>query len=333
MSVSDEAVTGRTPAPQPATTAGRIPRWLPAVILMLAVLGALAVLPSLGVAEGARDWYRDQVGGSSLYSLDVIFARLLPFLIGGGIALALLQRGRRQRAHAQLADSLQRHELTEVITHWMNAAGIGLGLITAAWLLRWFENPFSLQTAYALHFLGAGLTVTAVAHHLTYQVIGGGSGLLPRSGSDVKNAFAEVIGYTGVYRGLRGVFDIQLPAAIRRPVQRLLRRYDIAPEPAGKYLATEKVFSYSIWAALIAIVVVTGIIKTLAYVVPLPGGLRQAMSFLHDGVTILLVLFLILHVAALVLVPRNWPLLASMFTTRISRAYAKTHLPRWNDER
>jgi cytochrome b subunit of formate dehydrogenase len=302
------------------------------LLLVLALLGAFAVLPSISGLEGARDWYRDRVGGSSLYSLDVVFARLLPFLLGGAIALALLQRGRRRRAHVRAADTLQRHELTEVITHWTNAAGLGLGLITAAWLLRWFADPFSLHTTYVLHFLGAGLTVTAVAHHLTYQVIGGGSGLLPRSGEDVKNAFAEAISYTGVYRGLRGVFGIQLPAAIRRPFQRVLRRYDIAPEPAGKYLATEKVFSYSIWAALIAIVVVTGIVKTLAYVVPLPGGLRQAMTFLHDGVTIVIVIFLFIHVAALVLVPRNWPLLASMFTTRISRAYAKTHLPRWSDE-
>jgi thiosulfate reductase cytochrome b subunit len=287
----------------------------------------------VGAADAARDWYRNQIGGSSLYRLDVLFARLLPFLLGGGIALALLQRGRGHRVPAHTANSLQRHELTEVITHWMNAAGIGLGLITAAWLLRWLNNPFSLATTYALHFLGAGLTVTAVAHHVAYQVVGGGSGLLPRSGADVKNAFAEVVGYTGVYRGMRGVFGIQLPAAVRRPFQRVLRRYDITPEPADKYLATEKVLSYTVWAALIAIVVVTGIVKTLAYVVPLPGGLRNAMTILHDGVTIFIVIFLVIHVAALVLVPRNWPLLASMFTTRIARAYAKTHLPRWCQDR
>ena len=29
--------------------------------------------------------------------------------------------------------SLQRHEWTEVATHWLNAAGVGIGLITAAW--------------------------------------------------------------------------------------------------------------------------------------------------------------------------------------------------------
>jgi thiosulfate reductase cytochrome b subunit len=332
MSVLDESAGGTSDSDL-VTTTRPIPRWLSAVILLVAVLGALAVLPSVGAADAARDWYRNQIGGSSLYRLDVLFARLLPFLLGGGIALALLQRGRGHRVPAHTANSLQRHELTEVITHWMNAAGIGLGLITAAWLLRWLNNPFSLQTTYALHFLGAGLTVTAVAHHVAYQVVGGGSGLLPRSGADVKNAFAEVVGYTGVYRGMRGVFGIQLPAAVRRPFQRVLRRYDITPEPADKYLATEKVLSYTVWAALIAIVVVTGIVKTLAYVVPLPGGLRNAMTILHDGVTIFIVIFLVIHVAALVLVPRNWPLLASMFTTRIARAYAKTHLPRWSQDR
>jgi hypothetical protein len=31
-------------------------------------------------------------------------------------------------------------------------------------------------------------------------------------------------------------------------------------------------------------------------------------------------------------VPRNWGLLKSMFTTRVSRAYAREHLPAWAAE-
>ncbi len=44
-----------------------------------------------------------------------------------------------------------------------------------------------------------------------------------------------------------------------------------------------------------------------------------------------LVIFLAIHVGALVLVPRNRPLLKSMFATRISRTYAEQHLPRWGE--
>src|SRR5262245_56947047 len=146
-------------------------------------------------------------------------------------------------------------------------------LISAMWLLRWFDNPFSLETTYVIHFIGAAMILVAVAHHLTYQIVGGGTGLLPRSGADVKNAAAEVVGYTGVYRGLPGAFNIQLPLSVRRPIQRVLRRLDLAPEPAGKYLATEKVISYTIWAVLIGIVLLTGIVKTVNYVVLMPTWL------------------------------------------------------------
>jgi len=45
-----------------------------------------------------------------------------------------------------------------------------------------------------------------------------------------------------------------------------------------------------------------------------------------------LLIFLVIHVSALVLVPRNWPLLKSMVTTRISRDYAKQHLPLWIED-
>jgi cytochrome b subunit of formate dehydrogenase len=109
----------------------------------------------------------------------------------------------------------------------------------------------------------------------------------------------------------------------------VLRRYNIVPDPSGKYLATEKVISYTGWALLIGIVTLTGVLKALNYVYGMPGAVLQIASFLHDQATIFLLLFLALHVGALVLVPRNWPLLRSMFTTRVSRRYAADHLPNW----
>jgi cytochrome b subunit of formate dehydrogenase len=331
MSVVDEGAGGVSPVRREAGAGGRVLRWLPIAALVVAVLGAVAVLPVIGRDEDAQDWYRGQFGGSSLYTADAAFALLLPFLIAAGIAVAVVQRERPHKARVETGATLRRHELTEVVIHWLNAAGMVLCLITAAWLLRWFDNPFSLETTYVIHFAGAALILVAVAHHLTYQFVGGGTGLLPRSGADVKNAAAELAGYTGVYRGLPGAFNIQLPLSVRRPVQRILRRLNLAPEPAGKYLATEKVISYTIWAVLIGIVVLTGIVKTLNYVVLMPGGLLDGATFLHDGATIFIVVFLVIHVAALALVPRNWPLLTSMFTTRISRAYAKEHLPLWQN--
>ncbi len=332
MTVREESIGSSIPAGRHTAPGRRLAPWVPAVLLFAAVAGAVAVWPSVSHDQSAHDWYRGRLGGSALYTLDVVFARLLPFLIVGGAALALLQRRLRRRQAVAAGGALRRHEPSEVFEHWLNAAGIGLGLITAVWLRRWFHNPLSLETTYLLHFIGAGLTVAAVTHHLTYELVGGGAGLLPRRRADFKNALAEIVGYTGVYRGMRGAFGVQLPRLIRRPLQRVLRALHIVPDPSGKYLATEKVLSYTIWTVLIGLIVITGIVKTLHYIVAMPAGLRQTMTFLHDGATIFLIVFLGIHVGALVLVPRNWPLLKSMVTTRISREYAQRHLPLWQEE-
>src|SRR5439155_22549088 len=84
-------------------------RWLPPVLLLLAVAGVVAVLPSVIGSEDGRDWYRGEVGGSPIYRLNVIFARLVPFIAGGAIALALLQRQRVRSNEEQTATSLKRH--------------------------------------------------------------------------------------------------------------------------------------------------------------------------------------------------------------------------------
>jgi cytochrome b subunit of formate dehydrogenase len=317
------------PAGDSAGVARLATLWLPPLLFLAAIVGIVVVLPSVNRDEGAGTWYRGELGGSDLYRLNVLFARFVPFLAGGSIALALLQRRFLQERESHTAESLQRHTLTEVLIHWLNAAGIGLCLVTAVWLLKWIDNPVSLETSYLIHFIGAGFTVAAVAHHLAYQIVGGGSGLIPRSRADLRSALAEVASYTGVYRGLRGAFNVQLPPALRRPLQSVLRRYNIVPDPAGKYLATEKVISYPGWAILVGIVLVTGLVKSLHYIFSLPGWLRDFATFLHDGATIFLLVFLALHVGALVLVPRNWALLKSMFTTRVPRSYAQEKLPLW----
>jgi cytochrome b subunit of formate dehydrogenase len=279
----------------------------------------------------ARTWYRDTVGGSELYRLNIIFGRLVPLLAGAFIAIALMQRQHLRAREVHTAESLQRHGWTEVLTHWFNAIGVVICQITAAWLLGWVDGP-SLNTALTVHFIGAGFMVAAVAHHVTYQLIDGGQGLIRWGKGEPKNALAETVSYTGVYRGMPGAFNVQLPQGARRAAQPLLRKFNIVPDYAGKFLATEKVISYTGWAILVGIVTLTGLIKALHYLYAMPGGLRQGASFLHDNVIYFFIAMLIVHVAALTLVPRNWALLRSMFTTRVSRKYAEEHLPRWAEE-
>lgn len=304
---------------------------VPPVILVAALIGIVLIVPMTNADADARDWYRDTVGGSELYRLNVVFGRLVPLLAGAFIAIAIMQRQHLRAREVHTATSLQRHGWTEVLTHWFNAAGVVVCLVTAAWLLGWLDGP-SLETTLTLHFIGAGFMVAAVAHHVTYQLIDGGQGLVRWGKGEPKNALAETVSYAGVYRGLPGIFGLQLPQGARRAVQPLLRRFNIVPDYAGKYLATEKVISYTGWSILVGVVTLTGLIKALHYVYAMPAGLRQGASLLHDGATYFFIAMLIVHVAALTLVPRNWALLRSMFTTRVPRKYAEEHLPKWAEE-
>src|SRR4051812_16865103 len=327
------SVAGVSQAPQASEGSGGnlLLKWLPPIILVVAIIGIILVIPMTTGDSDARDWYRGKVGGSELYRLNVIFGRLVPLLAGAFIAIALMQRQMKKAREVHTATSLQRHTWTEVLTHWLNATGVIICIITAAMLLGWFDW-LSLKTTLLIHFIGAGFIVASVAHHVTYQLVDGGQGLIRWGKREPMNALAETVSYTGVYRGMPGAFGLQMPQGARRAVQPLLRRFNIVPDYSGKYLATEKVISYTGWAILVGVVFVTGLIKSLNYVYGMPGWLRQWSSFLHDGAVYFFIAMLIVHVAALTLVPRNWALLRSMFTTRVSRKYAEEHLPLWAEE-
>ncbi|MCH7992293.1 MAG: hypothetical protein IIC35_07735 [Gemmatimonadetes bacterium] len=171
------------------STTRSFPRWLPALLLGAALLGGVAVFISILVDERARDWSSNaRLGGSTLYALNVGFARLIPFLAGAGVALALLQRQRRVRERDAGGDSVRRHELTEVVTHWLNAIGIGIGLITAAWLLTWLGNPLSLEATYLLQINHLRMVEVELSEDQSLgdavsaaMSAGGGAGLASRS--------------------------------------------------------------------------------------------------------------------------------------------------------
>ena len=167
MSVLD---SGAAPARLGGASTGRpwLVRWLPLVVLAAAIIVAALALPSVRGDEGARSWYRDRLGGSDLYALNATFGRLVLPIMAGAAALALWQR-RKAGRERHSATSLQRHEWTEMLTHWLNGVGLGLGLLTAASLLRWLDRPVALHTAYVLHFVGASLTLAM--YLLGYPVV------------------------------------------------------------------------------------------------------------------------------------------------------------------
>lgn len=330
---------------------------------MGAILATAGVYFSISQNIGARDWRQitgsANLGGSVIYANSVLFARAIPFLIGFGIAVGLMQARTRRRQSDILTEnetgSVKRHELSVVIMHWLIFGGMLILWFTAVLMLpgvlfEWAEKllgaerlaelentlkvarPISLATLYTLHYIGSAVVLFVCFNHLALHLVAGDRGLIPKKG-DIGQTLAIMFGYLGIYGPEGAVLKIPLPQGLRNILARgLLTIFGIRLRPAGKYLATERLASY--WPAFILIgtVVVTGIIKGIHYLYPIPSTWRQSLTILHDVAGILLVVWLVLHVAAIVIVPGHWPLLRSMFTTRVTKKYVEDHHPLWAEE-
>ncbi|MFQ5856445.1 MAG: cytochrome b/b6 domain-containing protein [Anaerolineae bacterium] len=332
-------------------------RWV-AILLVGAILATAGVFLSIRRDESARDWVQitnsARLGGSDIYANGVLFARAVPFLMGFGIAVGLLQAMARRRQSHVLNGDVTRHERSVVIMHWITFLGMVLLWFTAVLMLPgvlfdWAEKllgteriaelegplkvdrPLRLVTLYGLHYIGAALVLFASFNHLALHLVSRDRGLLPRKG-DMSQALVIIIGYLGVFGPDGAAFKISLPKGLRKSLAGGLAAVGLEPNPAGKYLATERIVSYWPAVVLIGVLVVTGVMKAIHYMYPIPGSWRQFLTTVHDVTGVVLVVWLFLHVAAVVLVPGHWPLMRSMVTTRVPRKHVEEHHPLWFEE-
>jgi len=306
------------------------------IIVLIIGLGAGAAISALSASSYAQTLSLT----SSLFLLGLAFAKFLPFAIGLGIltglVLALVEKRTESRRIEQ--GFVRRHSLSDVLLHWTNAVGFLLGIVTGLLVLRWVRAFLTWEQSaiisgyeeliYILHYAGAGLSTFAIFTFITYHGLAGHSGLVPRRG-DLRDALGELAGYLGTF-GEKGVLNLQLPARMARTMARLLARLGIRrPGQVGKYLATEKALSFPIWAILAGLVLLSGLVKTLRYTSPMPTGVVGLATWVHDLTSIAIVVWLVVHVASTALIPRNWPLLKSIFTTKVPADYVKAHHPAW----
>jgi cytochrome b subunit of formate dehydrogenase len=220
------------------------------------------------------------------------------------------------------------------VIHWSLAVGFVLDFATAAWLLRWLglqTSPDILPTLYLLHFVGAGLIVFAGAAFVTAARVRGQDALFPRW-RDVGPSIARLFAYLGVY-GQPGVLGMRWPRVWQPGLQRTLAKFGVKPLPReGKFLAVEKVFSFTPLAILTLIVVGTGLVKAVRYFFQVPPDVYYWATWLHDLSTWLTLLVVGAHLAAIFLVPRNWPGIRAMLTGRISRHVVEEEFPTWAEE-
>ncbi|MBI3536100.1 MAG: cytochrome b/b6 domain-containing protein [Chloroflexi bacterium] len=271
---------------------------------------------------------------TDLYNDAVLLARFIPFLVAIGFGFGIWQaKINSRRVTAPDSPTITRHDLGTVIAHWSNAIGFMTGMLTGAIVLRWLPRPDEMRGIFQIHYIAAGLALFGLASHLAQNIVSGGAGLLPRSLREVREGIAEIIGYSGIFGTELAVFGIKLPKGLRKPLAEIFVAFGIAPpKRLGKFLPAEKVFSYLPWAIIVSVIVVTGLIKSVRYLFAIPPSFVATMTTLHDLFSIAAIVMLALHLSAVLLVPHNWPLLISMFTTRIKTDFVQAHHPLWYEK-
>ncbi len=285
---------------------------------------------SPGFRAAAQEGWPEQ---TALYNDTVFLARAVPFLIALAVLVGIYQARKSavDGGDAIIGDRVRRHETGVMITHWMNAVGLILGLVSGAIVLRWVERPEAVRPIFVIHYLGASLTLFAIFNHLTRHGVSGGTGLIPKSFGVIRDLIGELLAYLGLFGPDEAVLKIPWPKVIRQPIARYTKAllgYDASE--TGKYLVTEKLISYPPWVILISLIVITGLIKSFRYVYPIPQNVLVWATGVHDLVAILIGVMLVFHLLPLLLVPANWPLLLSMFKSTVPLEYVKKRHPKWH---
>lgn len=296
------------------------------IVLAILVIGGAIWLFAVGIPPA--DWTSDR----PMLPLIVDASRYLILLTAIGIVLGLVVAMTRRRARDRIVDGdVVRYAGGQRLVHWAVALGFVLAFATAAWLLRWagLQNTIDVRpTLYVLHFIGAGLIVLGGLTFATASAVRGAQDLYPRW-IDVGPAIARLFGYLGIY-GESGVLGLRLrmvwlqDALAAVGIKRATRE--------GKFLSVEKVLSFAPLAILSLIVISTGLLKAAHYFFVVPSDALYWATWLHDLATWLTLIVVGLHLAAIFLVPRNWPGIRSMVTGRMRLDVVREEFPGWADE-
>lgn len=294
------------------------------VILLASAIGLLISGPPLAGVNSDK----------LLYPLSLEGSRLTLLISAIGVVVGMLIALVRPRRRSVVNGEIVRYSGLERLVHWSVVIGYLLSFGTAVIMLRWLGLASSVETrplVYLLHFIGAAVLVFAAAAFATAYRARGADGLFPRW-SDISPAIARVFAYLGVY-GERGVLGLRLPGAWAKSWQEVLSAMGIRPRPREeKFLAAERVLSFTPLAILTLIVVATGLAKAARYFFYVPPDLYRLATTVHDYAVWGTLVIVGLHIAAIVLVPRNWPGLRAMSTGRISREVVAEEFAAWDDQ-
>lgn len=220
----------------------------------LATLGGATLLAFSQAASGGQPW-------SAELADNVILARVAPFALAAGVAFGLVRAG-RPIALALLGVGL--------------LVGIPTGTYEYLGGLLDHKPPFPLYVVYRLHYIAAVFILFAVG------------ALAVNVWRDTDRSFMVPRGQLRRY--LRGLAD-ELPPFLVRPLAGPLGIDLRAPAPPrGRYTFYETLVSYPWWAIGLALITITGLVKAIRYVYPVPGPVLFMASTLHVAAMVILAL-------------------------------------------
>ncbi len=269
-----------------------------ALAIAVVATGAAAFVVSLIVSQAGQlqPW-------SAELSDNFVFARSLPVILGLGVLYGLLGGSiRAPRGSSRRGDGASRRfSGTTIVLHALIALGFLLALPTGVWQyiggIIDVPGPLPVYLYYRIHYLGAAAILAAVAAFVTYWWMTGDRSLLvPR-------------GEWG--RHVRG-FALEIPRPLGTRLARLLK-LDLG-QPAGSpgaFTFYEKVFSFPTWGFGIGLITITGIVKLVRYLLPIPGPVLYVDSTLHVTAMVILVIRTLDHLRYEL---GHWPFMGAIAT-------------------
>jgi cytochrome b subunit of formate dehydrogenase len=281
--------------------------------LSLGVLASLLGLAAIGMRAfaGAQPWDGE-------LSDNFIFAKSIPFTLALGVLIGAM-RHTAAPASRRADGAIRRFSPGTAAGHWINALGFFLALISGSWqYLRGIlevDAPVPLYLFYRTHYIGATLILFSAANFVTYWALASDHPLRVPKGQWLRHL-------RGTAHELPSAFGTMLADVIGLDMKR-------TPPPVERFTYYEKTVSFPLWLFVIALITVTGLIKALRYVYPVPGGVLYWASGLHVAAMVLIAIKLLDHLRY---VFGRWPLLVAMCTTWVSERYVQLRHPGWFTE-
>jgi cytochrome b subunit of formate dehydrogenase len=193
---------------------------------------------------------------------------------------------------------VRRFNTGTILGHWLITLGFLLALPTGVWQylggILDIHLPIPLYLIYRIHYIGASIILFTIASFVAYWWMNGDRALwVPR----------------GRWREHLTGFALELPGRLRRMLASRLR-LDLTKRPqVGRFSFYETAFSFPTWTFALALITITGLLKAMRYVYPIPGPVLYVASTLHVAAMGLLILKVLDHLRYTL--PR-WPLMVAM---------------------